>query len=202
MSLDGYGTALTSDGEIADERTDRPQPAVEDRARKLGLPSLDPERVDGLTSLEIDAPRVGTIALETGALAPLFRSMNACMNDLVTSWGVDLDRHAKRAVGPRLTNLPLIERILIDQYPDRALRNGEQADLHLRVMVDANGAVTKCVVTNMTVAQSFGDAACMDIRQRAIFEPAIDEDGQPMASFHTTRLRYTMRSGPMYTWPS
>ena len=85
MSLDGYGTALTSDGEIADERTDRPQPAVEDRARKLGLPSLDPERVDGLTSLEIDAPRVGTIALETGALAPLFRSMNACMNDLVTS---------------------------------------------------------------------------------------------------------------------
>ena len=28
MSLDGYGTALTSDGEIAEERTDRPQPAA------------------------------------------------------------------------------------------------------------------------------------------------------------------------------
>ena len=42
MSLDGYGTALTSDGEIAEERTDRPQPAVEDRARtgsRASIPS-------------------------------------------------------------------------------------------------------------------------------------------------------------------
>ena len=69
------------------------------------------------------------------------------------------------------------------------------------LVVDASGAVTDCVVTNMTVAESFGDAACTDVKKRAIFEPAMDEAGRPMASFYTTRLRYTMRAGPDYTWP-
>ena len=201
MSLDGHGNALASDGEVETHRTDRPQPAIDDNGRERGLPRLDSDRVDGLASLEIDAPRVGTIALETGQLAPLYRSMNACMDDLVASWGVDMERQAERAVAPRLTNAPVIERILIDKYPQRALRNGEQADLHLRIMVDDKGAVTDCVVTNMTVAESFGDAACTDVKKRAIFEPAMDEAGHPMASFYTTRLRYTMRAGPDYTWP-
>ena len=201
MSLDGHGNALASDGEVDIDRKDRPQPAIDDRERRNGLPRLAPAEVDGQASLEIDAPRVGTITLETGQLAPLYRSMNACMDDLVKSWGVDLERQAERAIAPRLTNAPVIERILIDKYPQRALRNGEQADLHLRIMVDAQGAVTDCVVTYMTVAESFGDAACMDVKRRAVFEPASDEAGRPMASFYTTRLRYTMRSGPGYTWP-
>lgn len=202
MTLGEYGTALSSDGEIAIERNDRPEPEFDQASDMLGLPVLDPESVAGASSLEIKSRRTGSIVLQTGDLPPAFEAMNACMRDLVSFWGLDPDRQAARAKGPELTNLPLITKMLQEDYPSRALREGEQADLQLRAMIDADGGVTECVLTNMTTAENFGQEPCRKISTRAIFEPALDRDGQPMPSYYTTRIRYTIRSGPAYAWPN
>ena len=70
-------------------------------------------------------------------------------------------------------------------------RRGE-AFFRLLVLVDAAGAPTRCTAPEKTAEEVFKQAACGVIMQSARFEPAIDAEGTPIASFYSMAMTYSL----------
>ena len=130
------------------------------------------------------------VRLETGDLAPVFEAINTCTRDLATDWGLEPDALDRIAVLPRWENVSHVARRIQSDYPRGALVKGAQADLHVRVMVEADGSVGDCRITELTTATDFGEKPCETIRRYGEFEPALDSKGAPMRYFYVTRISY------------
>lgn len=159
-----------------------------------GTPSNRLDINDGAAIRWISIQRDGKpeLRLKTGDLEPIYGAMNACMDDLVASWGLDPKQDRRWATAPIFTNRESVFRSLFRSYPNSALIRGKQADLHLRLMVDEDGKATECVVTDVTVAERFDDSACKPMLSDAEFEPARDRDGTAIPSYFTLFLYYRL----------
>lgn len=58
-----------------------------------------------------------------------------------------------------------------------------QDSIHFIVMVDADGRATSCELEGAAGETVDGQDACQSIVRSARFDPALDADGEPMASF-------------------
>ena len=60
------------------------------------------------------------------------------------------------------------------------------------MLVDESGTITDCRITNITIAEDFDDRACIEFRKVGKFEPAVDTEGKPMASFYASTILYRL----------
>ncbi|MBX7501183.1 energy transducer TonB [Qipengyuania sp. YG27] len=161
------------------------------RPMTLGMHALSVE--EGKTIEWIEFTRKGRhYRLRTGEMGSVFAAMNACMTNLVEHWGADPESLKARASGPRLLNIQQVAVEVQKTYPSKAERRGESADLKIRVMVDEKGRVSSCHITEITSAENFSDVACDKFTQLAQFEPARNLDGEAVASYYVTTVRYRM----------
>ncbi|MGP7795373.1 energy transducer TonB [Sphingomonas sp. CLY1604] len=85
-----------------------------------------------------------------------------------------------------------------DDYPPAALRNAEQGRVVAELAIDAMGRPTDCRVVESSGYPDLDAATCMHLVQRALFKPALDARGKPVAgTYRTHGIRWTMPSGPM-----
>lgn len=96
---------------------------------------------------------------------------------------------ARQAAPPTLRNPQFIT---ADDYPALALARGEEGVVRAMVAVDANGRVTACVVTGSSGSPSLDEASCRLIRSRAMFDPAIDSNGQSTAGIFTKTISWKL----------
>lgn len=82
--------------------------------------------------------------------------------------------------------------ISTDDYPPRALRNGEEGSVGISLRIGADGRVSDCAVTASSGSATLDEATCRLYQRRARFTPARDEAGNPMASTFTDRIRWTI----------
>ena len=61
----------------------------------------------------------------------------------------------------------------------------------VRVMVDAEGDVSDCVVQSEGIDEAFTDAVCDGLARG--YEPALDAHGSPVASVFPTSVIYLMQ---------
>ncbi|QYJ07242.1 energy transducer TonB [Qipengyuania flava] len=165
----------------------------EELEEPVGLGLLDVEEGRSIDWVSFQRGKRPAQRLDTGNLGQLFELLNTCMSDLVRTWGVDVEAHARRAKAPEPLNIEEIARRIQQYYPGRAERWGRQADLSLRVLIDEEGAPTKCQIVNVSVAENFDDRACEEFMKVGKFKPALDIDGAPMASFYATTIAYRLR---------
>ena len=145
----------------------------------------DAERIDFITAKQGSRE----VILRTGTLGPAIAALNTCTQDLVRAWGLDLERHLTVTRYAQPKDLAKITREIVERYPRTALRAGEQATLDMRVMVEADGSVSDCVLQVHGRIDYHQSTACDEMR-KAEFEPAIDADGQPMRSYYLTTILY------------
>jgi hypothetical protein len=140
--------------------------------------------------------------LDTGSMAEPFAAMHKCVDDLVARWGIDPARYRGQSRPPLLARLPegyMAVRVdLRNRHPgptERSLRSlgQEQAKERagpvpragyaapVRVMVDATGKSTACVPQIATLKEAQWQAICE--QYAGPYEPALDAQGRPMASF-------------------
>lgn len=158
----------------------------------VGLSMLDPEEGSAIEWVEFGRGDHRPFRLATGSFGQLFEILNTCMTDLVRTWGVDVEAQARRAKAPHPLNIEQIARRIQQYYPSRAADWGKQADLVVRMLIDKNGDVTDCKITNVSKAEDFDDRACIEFSKVGKFEPAYDVDGQPMDSFYATTVLYRL----------
>lgn len=129
------------------------------------------------------------LKLRTGRLASPLQALRDCVTSLQQSWGLDPQREE------RLQRPPLIRedavRELREQYPANMARDGQSAYVPVRVMVDAAGKPTQCVPQTSLPPKDFLDAVCKGLRRD--FDPALDENGRPVASIFRTAVLYSFR---------
>lgn len=140
--------------------------------------------------------------LDTGSMAAPFGAMRQCIDDLLASWGIDPAAHRTRSRPPLLVELPEgYKRVEVDLDDDRpgyterryqaiARAQAEQRErpvpragyvAPVRIMIDATGRPTACVVQVATADERYRKSMC-ETWARA-YEPALDMQGQPAASF-------------------
>lgn len=185
MTLGEFGDAISGYG-FKEQSEDQDESA---EAQPVGLPVLEVDQGKAVDWIEISRGSK-TYRLNTGNLGPVFEAMNSCMLDLVKFWGADPEILRKRKTLPKVTNLGKVARMVQEHFPSDALRKRAQADLLIRVLVEADGTASKCFIHGITNAEQFDNEACVVFLEAAKFEPALDMDGRPVASYYINRILY------------
>ncbi len=133
------------------------------------------------------------VSLELGKMAKPMAAMNQCLDNLVQSWGLDPGVQSALRSAPRPKSNPG-RWINSSDYPVDLVRNGVSGRISFRLMVDAAGTVTNCTVQAIYTDPKFQKAVCPVLSRRARFDPAIAQDGTPVASVWSTSVLFVTGS--------
>jgi TonB family protein len=75
-------------------------------------------------------------------------------------------------------------------YPQHLILLGVEAEVTVRLLVDASGNVTKCTSLSHFNAPEFNKITCDSIMRRAHLEPAELADGTKVPSYYTKRIAF------------
>ncbi|MDE1466427.1 energy transducer TonB [Aurantiacibacter sp. D1-12] len=176
--------------------------SAEDRARRDEADESDepftvPEdarnaREQAIESVSIRGQFMREVVLETGSLHPAMTAMRACMDDLVESWGIDLETDSTLSRRVQAVDMDRWTRPITATYPIRSVQRGQQGYIRIRLMVSDEGRATDCVVQSAFNDRALDEAACEGLLRHSRFEPALDAMGSPVASYWTTVVIYTL----------
>ncbi len=147
---------------------------------------IQPEFEQATDSMTLRLGRWQEIDLRLGKMDKPLTALRACVDDLYTSWGIDPELQRSRTRSP-IPDMKSVKKVM-DHYPPQMVYGGMSAYLSVRIMVDAQGQASSCVVQNESVDKAFKTAVCDNLANH--FEPALDADGKPMASFYQTSVIY------------
>jgi hypothetical protein len=145
----------------------------------------DPAFDATVEALLMQLERGPALDFRTGNMAKPLAALRVCIDDLVKTWGVDpaaqkaLSRPAK----------PVRSTIRRLQYPSRALENGINAYVPVRLLIDATGNAETCTVQANLVDPQFKKNVCDGLAGK--FEPALDANGKPIASMYSTSVYFS-----------
>lgn len=129
------------------------------------------------------------VYLETGSLGKPMAAMRTCTGDLLTRWGIDLEKHRNLASMPKPIGSPG-RWLKSSDYPTDLLRKGNQGLVKFRLSIDDTGQPTQCHIQQSTRPEGFDKAVCDGLMQRARFEPARTQDGEAIASYWRNTVRF------------
>ena len=130
-----------------------------------------------------------SLLLKFGRMEKVLAAMNTCTDELLTHWG--LDAAAQRTLRQRTRPLTNPGNWLRSaDFPSAALAKGSSAIVHFRLTVDATGKVIGCAIPSATLGAEFAKVTCNGISRRARFEPALDKDGKPVASYYVSTVTW------------
>ncbi len=162
------------------------RPAVKGASDEIFLTTIEQEAA--VTELRIVA-RTLRLTLHTGSMAQPLGAMRSCISDLVKTWGLDPAQQETLSKRP----VPIVSPdkwLKSADYPKGPLAIGASAIVHFRIMVSADGLPTKCAIQQATLSPEFTKLTCDLLIQRARFNPALDGEGKPVASFYTNWVRW------------
>ncbi len=155
--------------------------------------SIGPEAVgNGASALQIDGVFDNAVRLETGDLAPAMEAMDSCMSDFYREMGVDPDVQFSLSRPAMRKNFQYTARLVMNAYPSEMVRRRIEADVSLTVVVDPDGRVTQCSGTGPSEYPQFLEAACEVMTEHARYEPALDADGNPVATLDGLTTSYRL----------
>jgi periplasmic protein TonB len=77
-----------------------------------------------------------------------------------------------------------------NDYPSRALSQEREGTTGFRVSIGADGRVTDCQITSSSGHADLDQATCSNVKRRARFTPAKDDDGNPTTGSYSNRIRW------------
>ena len=146
-------------------------------------------RLKAVRFLKISRPLRRPVALETGPMRAPLAALDKCIDNLLTHWGIDVEKHkmlmreAKPAESPD-------HWVVSGDYPRAMLNAGQPAIVNFRLSVGVDGVPTACHIQSTTRPKDFDNAVCKSVMRRARFEPALDAEGKPLASYYRNTVRF------------
>jgi TonB family protein len=77
-------------------------------------------------------------------------------------------------------------------YPREAIRRAEQGDVGFRLVVGPDGRVIRCDIIASSGSRALDEGTCGILRERAIFQPARDDLGRPVADIVVSSVHWAM----------
>jgi hypothetical protein len=171
--------------------------ARSDAANKKGdgyitLASIEPEREKAVHYIRLGDSLVTPLTLLTGSMAAPFEALRKCTDELIGHWGVDVAALStqSRKVRPIGNTNNWLDG---SDYPVGMIMKRQEAIVHFRLIAGADGKPISCHIQLSTRPAEFDAAVCKGLMQRASFEPALDADGKPIASYYIQTVHFQMR---------
>lgn len=158
--------------------------AEEDLIRRI-----TPETEAAIEWLDLHHGKAKPVRLRLGSMAEPMAGLRQCTDELLTHWGIDVAAH-KMLTRPVVPASNPGKWLSSADYPTKLLRKGQQGIVKFRLSVDADGKATQCHIQKSTRPQEFDDAVCSALMRRAEFEPALGQDGKPLASYWHSTVRF------------
>lgn len=156
-----------------------------------GMKMLDPAQGSQAEYVSLERGSDPAVRLATGGMEEPFTMLNTCALDLLRQWGLDPDKHQTATRQVRWRNQAAITRKVLGSYRAAGLNTGERGRLNVRLIVDENGKVQSCIVTTSAATEGLNSPVC-EIMAEAQFDPALDAQGKPFASFYATAVTYQL----------
>lgn len=112
-------------------------------------------------------------------LERLMQVMDQCVADLRMVWNVGQPLAPNLAQGPVGSVQGLLR---WEDYPAVALDKDAGGSVGLALLIDEQGKVADCTVTQTSGVAALDAQSCATVKQRARFKPAIGRDGKPAKS--------------------
>jgi hypothetical protein len=165
------------------------------RSRKVffttDIAPIDSARQKAVKYVEIGKPMSRPIRLEIGSMQAPLAAMDKCIEELMTHWGIDVEKHKSLSATIMPANYPG-DWVTTADYPADMLQKGRRANVFFRLNVGADGKVAACHIVATTEPKEFDDAVCKSIKKRARFKPARDAQGLPIASYYLNQVAFRL----------
>lgn len=160
---------------------------------EVALPWPDADRdarEASITGLFVADTFEHNLLIKTGAMHQPMAAMRACIDELMTHWGIDVEAHRSlsRPVTPK--DQQSWAQQLQQRYPSEMIRAGRSAYIRIRLIVGTDGKLSSCNVQIEAQHPVFQETACRILMRHARFEPTLDARGSPIASYFTTAIIY------------
>ena len=154
-----------------------------EKSEWIELQPINEERQKSVRHLLVGKPLRKPVLLETGSMRAPLAALNKCVENLLTSWGVDVEKH--KSLSRAATPLKSPGKwIVSSDYPSDMLAVGQPALVNFRLSIGQDGVPTACHIQATTRPKEFDKAVCNSVMRRARFSPALDAQGQPLASYY------------------
>jgi hypothetical protein len=150
---------------------------------------ISEDRQKAVRHLRVGKPLRKPVMLETGSMRAPLAALDTCIDDLLTSWGVDVERHKKLSRAATPLKAP-DKWINSSDYPEKMLMARQPALVNFRLSIGPDGIPTGCHIQATTRPKEFDNAVCKSIMRRARFSPALDAQGQPLASYYQNNVHF------------
>jgi protein TonB len=91
--------------------------------------------------------------------------------------------------------------VTTEDYPMEALRDRAEGVASLLFQIGLDGAVSNCVIVSSSGSPLLDATACAVFSARAKFSPSTDQDGKPIVSTGTHRIRWQIPDQPAEGYP-
>jgi len=167
--------------------------AIKDRqkAEWIVIQPISEDRQKAIRHLRIGKPLRKPLMLETGSMRGPLAALDTCIDNLLTSWGVDVEKH--KTLSQRAEPLQSPGKwIVSSDYPTDMLAAGQPALVNFRLSVGPDGVPTACHIQATTRPKEFDDAVCKSVMRRARFSPALDAQGQPLVTYYQNNVYFRL----------
>lgn len=77
-------------------------------------------------------------------------------------------------------------------YPPKMLRRSMPGLVNVRLAIDERGLITACHIQMPLSDPEFEASSCADIQHALEFDPALDKDANPIASYWITTVIFSL----------
>ena len=161
-------------------------------SRRIVRFSIDGEQFklrDAGPVLALDMGREGRQAFAVNGLPKALDKLEECTRGLRASFGIDQILVDSVAIKPKIDVVALFK---TEDYPQEAMRNGEQGTVAVLGFVTPDGRFRDCKVIESSKSRSLDEVTCKIFVARARYTPAIGPDGRKIRYPDYNRITWIM----------
>ena len=144
---------------------------------------------DEVASITLAGAFTNVLVLKTGSLKAPLMAMSGTASRICAGTGVvDLGAQAKLTRPAVPVNRASVDRMM--DYPPKMLAKGMPGIVNVRLAIDERGNVTNCFIQMPLADPAFEKSTCADLQHALDFEPALDQNGKPVASYWVTMVDF------------
>lgn len=174
--------------------TEEERKPIDDWREPPNLPAIraaEKARASAITSFEMGSGIDRPFVLQTGNLDKPWAALDACLDDLVGTWGFDPALQSALASPPLPQSNPGTW-ITPSDYPTDMLRKDVSGAVRIRLDVAVDGKPSGCTVQGSYSDPAFQTVSCKALMRKARFKPARDVGGQAAASYWATSVVFSI----------
>jgi TonB family protein len=174
-----YGLTLVQPELERDESAERPDI------------SISGARATAIETLSIRGAGLKPVQLQLGPMSEQFAFLKDCGRRL----DFKLSATTRILTGEARPPQPIDrdEWVQVTDWPAYLRRAEMEGEITTRLTVDKTGKAVSCSVVASNKPQLFDDAVCVGLMSRAKFEPALNVEGEPVASYFVTSVTFRFK---------